>query len=61
VQVVLRDGERSLIRGKDVGVGLLDATQVEILWGLDEGEMVIAKAGFFRDGDYVRAISAGRK
>jgi HlyD family secretion protein len=61
VQVVLRDGERTLVRGKNVGIGLLDASQAEILWGLNEGEMVIAKAGFFRDGDYVRVISAGRK
>jgi multidrug efflux pump subunit AcrA (membrane-fusion protein) len=59
VQVVLRDGQRSFVEGKNVGIGLLDATQAEILWGLNEGEMIIAKAGFFRDGDNVRAISAG--
>jgi multidrug efflux pump subunit AcrA (membrane-fusion protein) len=55
VQVVLR----GVVQGKNVGIGLLDATQAEILWGLHEGEMVIAKAGFFRDGDHVRAISPG--
>jgi hypothetical protein len=48
-------------RGKNVGIAPLDATHAEILWGLNEGEMVIAKAGFFRDGDYVRAIEPGRK
>jgi multidrug efflux pump subunit AcrA (membrane-fusion protein) len=57
VQVVLRDG---LVQGKDVTVGLFDETQAEIVSGLDEGEMVIAKAGFFRSGDYVRAIAASQ-
>jgi HlyD family secretion protein len=56
VQIVLRDG---LVQGKDVTVGLFDETQAEIVSGLDEGEIVIAKAGFFRDGDYVRAVTAG--
>jgi HlyD family secretion protein len=58
VQVVLRDG---LVQGKDVTVGLFDETQAEIVSGLDEGEMVIAKVGFFRSGDYVRAIAASQK
>jgi multidrug efflux pump subunit AcrA (membrane-fusion protein) len=57
VQVVLRDG---LVQGKDVTVGLFDETQAEIVFGLEEGEIVIAKTGFFRSGDYVRAIAASQ-
>lgn len=56
VQVV-RDNR---IETRRVTVGLLAAGQAEIREGLTEGEMVVARAGaFVREGDRVRAITAG--
>lgn len=56
VQVV-RDNR---IETRRVSVGLLAAGQAEIREGLTEGEMVVARAGaFVREGDRVRAITAG--
>jgi multidrug efflux pump subunit AcrA (membrane-fusion protein) len=53
VQVV-RDGR---IETRNVSVGLLAAGQAEIREGLNEGEMVVARAGVFvREGDRVRAV-----
>ena len=56
VQVV-RDGR---VETRRVSIGLLAGGQAEIREGVSEGEMVIARAGaFFRDGDRVRAVTAG--
>ena len=56
VQVV-RDNR---IETRRVSVGLIAAGQAEIREGLTEGEMVVARAGaFVREGDRVRAITAG--
>jgi HlyD family secretion protein len=56
VQVVRDDR----IETRRVSVGLLAAGQAEIREGLAEGEMVVARAGaFVREGDRVRAITAG--
>jgi RND family efflux transporter MFP subunit len=53
VQVV-RDGR---VETRNVSVGLLAAGQAEIREGLNEGEMVVARAGVFvREGDRVRAV-----
>jgi HlyD family secretion protein len=56
VQVV-RDNR---VETRRVSVGLLAAGQAEIREGISETEMVIARAGaFVRDGDRVRAVTAG--
>jgi HlyD family secretion protein len=48
------------IETRRVLVGLLDKGQAEVREGLAEGEMVVARAGaFLRDGDRVRAVTAG--
>ena len=48
------------IETRQVLVGLLDKDQAEIREGLAEGETVVARAGaFLRDGDRVRAVTAG--
>jgi len=48
------------IETRRVLVGLLDKDQAEIREGLAEGETVVARAGaFLRDGDRVRAVTAG--
>ena len=53
VQVV-RDGR---LETRSVSVGLMAGGQAEIREGLNEGEMVVARAGVFvREGDRVRAI-----
>jgi multidrug efflux pump subunit AcrA (membrane-fusion protein) len=53
VQVV-RDGR---VETRSVSVGLMAGGQAEIREGLNEGEMVVARAGVFvREGDRVRAI-----
>jgi HlyD family secretion protein len=56
VQVV-RDNR---VETRRVSVGLIAGGQAEIREGVSEGEMVMARAGaFFRDGDRVRAVTAG--
>jgi HlyD family secretion protein len=56
VQVV-RDNR---VETRRVSIGLVAAEQAEVREGVSEGEMVIARAGaFFRDGDRVRAVTAG--
>jgi HlyD family secretion protein len=48
------------IETRRVLVGLLDKDRAEIREGLAEGETVVARAGaFLRDGDRVRAVTAG--
>jgi HlyD family secretion protein len=48
------------IETRRVLVGLLDKGQAEVREGLAEGETVVARAGaFLRDGDRVRAVTAG--
>jgi HlyD family secretion protein len=57
VQVV-RDNR---VETRAVIVGLLAAGQAEIREGVSEGDLVISLAGaFFRDGDRVRPITAGK-
>jgi multidrug efflux pump subunit AcrA (membrane-fusion protein) len=56
VQVV-RDNR---VETRRVTVGLISGGQAEIREGVSQGEMVMARAGaFFRDGDRVRAVTAG--
>jgi HlyD family secretion protein len=56
VQVV-RDNR---VETRRVSIGLLAAGQAEVREGVSEGEVVVARAGaFFRDGDRVRAVTAG--
>jgi HlyD family secretion protein len=53
VQIV-RDGR--VVR-RDVQTGLIARGMVEVKQGLDEGDVVVARAGtFLRDGDAVRAV-----
>jgi RND family efflux transporter MFP subunit len=53
VQIV-RDGR--VVR-RDVKTGLISRGMVEVKEGLDEGDVVVARAGtFLRDGDAVRAV-----
>jgi HlyD family secretion protein len=48
------------IETRRVLVGLLNKDQAEVREGLAEGETVVARAGaFLRDGDRVRAVTAG--
>ena len=55
VQVV-RDGR---IETRRVSVGLIAAGQAEIREGLEEGDMVVARAGaFLREGDRVRPVAS---
>ena len=53
VQIV-RDGR--VVR-RDVKTGLIARGLVEVKQGIDEGDIVVARAGtFLRDGDAVRAV-----
>ena len=55
VQVVRRDR----VETRRVEVGLMSAGQVEIREGLNEGDVVVARAGaLLREGDSVRAVTA---
>jgi HlyD family secretion protein len=55
VQVVRRDR----VETRRVEVGLMSAGQVEIREGLNEGDVVVARAGaLLREGDPVRAVTA---
>jgi HlyD family secretion protein len=55
VQVVRRDR----VETKRVEVGLLSGGQVEIRDGLNEGDVVVARAGsLLREGDLVRPVMA---
>ena len=55
VQVV----ENSKVVTRDVEIGLRSASRAEVLSGLDEGELVVARAGsFLRDGDAVTPVEA---
>lgn len=52
---VIDDG---VVRRRDVTAGLVWQDRREIVAGLDEGEVVVARAGaFFRDGDRVRGVA----
>jgi HlyD family secretion protein len=54
---VVRDNR---VNTRPVSVGVIGGGQAEIPEGVSEGEIVIARAGaFFRDGDRVRAVTAG--
>lgn len=56
VQVVRRDR----VETRRVDVGLMSAGRVEIREGLNEGDVVVARAGaLLREGDPVRAVAAG--
>jgi HlyD family secretion protein len=56
VQVV----RRARIETRGVDVGLMSGGQVEISKGLQEGDIVVARAGaLLREGDPVRAVMAG--
>jgi hypothetical protein len=56
VQVVREDR----VETRRVRVGLLSGGNAEIREGLNEGDMVVARAGaFLREGDRVRAIQDG--
>src|SRR5262249_26223203 len=53
---VVRDGR---IETRTVTIGLIDEGQAEIRDGVNEGEMVVARAGaFVREGDRVRTVTA---
>jgi HlyD family secretion protein len=55
VQVI----KRGRVETRMVEVGLMSAGQVEISRGLQEGDMVVARAGaMLREGDPVRAVTA---
>jgi len=55
VQVV----KRSRVETRQVEVGLMAGGQVEISHGLNEGDIVVARAGaLLREGDPVRAVTA---
>jgi HlyD family secretion protein len=55
VQVV----RRARVETKQVEVGLMSGGQVEIKGGLNEGDIVVARAGaLLREGDPVRAVTA---
>jgi HlyD family secretion protein len=57
VQVV-KDG---VVQDRKVKLGLSDATGVEILEGLSEGERVVERAGgFLRDGDRITPVEAAK-
>jgi HlyD family secretion protein len=56
VQVV----RRARVETRGVEVGLMSGGQVEISHGLNEGDVVVARAGaLLREGDPVRAVTAG--
>lgn len=58
VQVV-RNGR---VKSTDVKIGLLSGGLIEVLDGLAEGDVVVARAGtFLRDGDAVRAVEPSSK
>jgi HlyD family secretion protein len=58
VQVV----RRQRVETKRVEVGLMSAGQIEIREGLQEGDIVVARAGeLLREGDPVRAVTAEGK
>jgi HlyD family secretion protein len=45
-----------------IETGLISKGLVEVLKGLEEGDIVVAKAGtFLRDGDAVRAVTPDAK
>jgi len=55
VQVVRRDR----VETRQVEVGWMSAGQVEIRSGLNEGDIVVARAGaLLREGDAVRPVEA---
>jgi multidrug efflux pump subunit AcrA (membrane-fusion protein) len=55
VQVV----RRARVETKQVVVGLMSAGQVEIIKGLEEGDIVVARAGaLLREGDPVRPVTS---
>jgi HlyD family secretion protein len=55
VQVV----RRARVETRGVEVGLMSGGQVEISHGLNEGDVVVARAGaLLREGDPVRAVTA---
>ena len=55
VQVV----RRARVETRSVEVGLMSAGQVEIRSGLQEGDIVVARAGaLLREGDPVRPVTA---
>ena len=55
VQVV----RRQRVETRRIEVGLMSAGQVEIKEGLQEGDIVVARAGaLLREGDPVRAVTA---
>jgi hypothetical protein len=57
VQVV-RDNR---VETRTVTVGLIQTGQAEITEGLNEGDVVVTRAGaFLKDGDRVRAVTAPR-
>lgn len=52
--MVVTDG---LVRQADVVTGIRDGDQVEVVSGLDEGMLVVTKAGaFVREGDHVNPV-----
>jgi len=58
VQVV----KRARVETRQVEVGLMSGGQVEIKNGLNEGDIVVARAGaLLREGDPVRAVTADTK
>lgn len=58
--VLVVRGDR--VEARDVATGLRSGDVVEITKGLNEGELVVAKAGtFLRDGDRVRPITPDAK
>ncbi len=55
VQVV----RRARVETKQVEVGLMSGGQVEIRRGIEEGDIVVARAGaLLREGDPVRPVTA---
>jgi hypothetical protein len=55
VQVIRRDR----VETRQVETGLMSAGQVEIRRGIEEGEIVVARAGaLLREGDPVRPVTA---
>ena len=58
--VLLVKGDRVELR--EVKTGLRSNGQIEIIDGLREGDVVVAKSGtFLRDGDKVRPVTADTK
>ncbi len=58
--VLVVKGDR--VESREVKAGLRGGDLVEITQGLNDGELVVAKAGtFLRDGDYVRPVTPDAK